>query len=342
MTELESEVYRSVEAIDAGQWNNVVEQAPLGTAFHRHEWLATVEREFEYAPRHVVISKNGNPVGVMPAYRVSVGDTPLARLESAPLPGFGGPAVVGDRTTVFDRILTEVSSLCRGRVLYTRIRTLDPAAIQHDRAFDAAGYSKRPASCRFVRSLTDGWEEIESAMASSKRSNLRTARQQDHEIRERDLNHETLAAFHPTYRTAMDRVGGDVYSRRFFARLDDRFGDRVKLFAVDVDGATVGWHLYVVDAEQSSLHHLLSAVERADFQYYPSELLHQHAMKWAIEEGLETYDFGETVCDPGDGLFRYKREFGGEVAPSLVWEGGWSTVKRVMFGVGRGLHGVAR
>lgn len=342
MTELESEVYRSIEAVDTGQWNNVVKQASLGSAFHRYEWLAAFEREFEFAPRHIVISKGGNPIGVMPNYRVSIADTPLSRLESTPLPGFGGPAVVGDRTTVLDRILAKASVLCRGRTLYHRIRTLDPATIRHDRAFDAAGYSKRPANCRFVQPLADGWEAIRAGMASSKRSNLRTARQQDYEIRECLLTSETLTAFHPTYCTAMERVGGEIYSREFFIELGDRFGDRVKMFAADVDGDTVGWHLYVVDAEQSSLHHLLSAVESKHFQYYPSELLHEHAMKWAINEGFKTYDFGETICDPDDGLFNYKREFGGDVVPSLVWRGWPSMAKRTAFHIGRRLYATVR
>ncbi|WP_255193467.1 GNAT family N-acetyltransferase [Natronobeatus ordinarius] len=315
---LEVTVLDSIESADRNQWNHVVETAPLGSLFHRYEWLEALEAGTASTPRHLVVHKKGNPVGLLPNVITDVG--PVSRLDSL-YPGFGGPIAITDEEAVLEALLGVVPRLCDGTVLFSRLRTYDQAAIRYHELFRAHGYDLDVKWCRIALELSQGWEAVSAAMDRTRRRGIRRGHDQAFEIVDVPISRHALARFYDAYAAVMERSGLPVLPYSFFLALE-HLDDRLELFSLRVDGEARGSILCYRDDEQSTLHYAYSGVKREHFEYHAAELLHEHAIKWAIEHGYDTYDLLRTAPDFRDGLFRFKSQFGGRVVPLLSWERG--------------------
>lgn len=345
MSKKEIRIYDSINDLNENQWNDVVNQSELGSVFHRAGWLRAVEEGLGRTARHLVIEKGGNPVALLPNFVEEV-DLPSSvpsvvnrfgakRLTSVE-PGFGGPLFMGSERSNFELMFDHIDRLFEGDDLINhRVKTASDEFVRYSRPFAQYGYQLESGICRLLVDLDQGWEAIEANMNKSKRSNLSDARENPATVYERSLDGAALEEFYDTYREAMDRVGGTTYPFAFFERLGEEFAEHVELFTVEIDGEFAGGQLYLLDEGQSTIHCFFQAVDEAFFEYYPSELLDEYGMKWAIERGYGEYDLGSSPPDFTDGSFKYKNELGAYPRPVLSWEKGCSPIKWPMYRLGR-------
>jgi len=341
------DVHTSVGTLPDAQWNDVVARSPLGSVFHRTEWLRAVERGIDVTPRHVTVSRDGTLVGLLPNVLSDV-DLPiglpgpasgLAPRELVSVePGFGGPIVTGDHEQVLDRLLEGVRTAATGDVWAHRMRAVAPAASQYADHLDGRGYDVSTLTCQLVADLTGSPESVFERWDKERRRTARKAREAGMTVQDVEPDPATLDAFYDAYAAMIDRVDGVRFPRSFFAALAECLGERLVLFRADLDGEAVGWHLYLRDDEGDSLHHFFSGLRAEHFGLHPSSRLHEHGVEWASEEGYATYNFGESVADVTDGGFRYKAQYGGTVEPVLTWERGLAPVRWGAFRVARRLY----
>lgn len=347
MTELSVAVHDSIESVHPNQWNNVVAQSELGSVFHRHEWLRLVESTLDAEPRHVVVSKGGNPVAVFPNVRRPIHvpgwnglstSLPVRELVSV-RPGYGGPVVVGDERACLERLFDGLDGLAGPSTLLHRVRTNDLGYVRYGKAFEGRGYRPINVNCRFRIDLSRSWEDIRAGMDADHRRRLRNAADRDVEIRDEPITPETIDATYEAYLGNIERAGGVPFPRAFFRGLVELLADRVKVFTAVVDGREVGRYLYLLDEEQSTLHYYFAAIaESSHYEANPSQLLHAHAIRWAQERGYRYYDFGGTGADYEDGVFAHKEGYGGEAVPTVQWERGVSRVGWPMFRAARAVY----
>lgn len=174
-------------------------------------------------------------------------------------------------------------------------------------------------------------------MDGKRRRGIRRGHDNDVEVVDEDLTESLLADFHEDYATVMERTDMPVRPRSFVLELRE-FDDRVKVFSLRVDGERQGMYLYLLDDEQSALQHPFTAVTRDHFEYHAPELLHEHAIKWGIDEGYETYDFRGALPDFRDGVFSFKEYFGAQAVPVVSWERGRPYPALPALNVGRSLY----
>jgi predicted N-acyltransferase len=129
------------------------------------------------------------------------------------------------------------------------------------------------------------------------------------------------------YARNMARVEGETLPRSLFAALAAHVPERVRVFTARVDGEVVGRYVHLLDEETSTLHHWLSAIpDRSCYDAHPSELLHERAIRWGIDEGYDTYSFDRAGSHFDNGVFRFKSKYGARPVPLLRWERGQSRV----------------
>lgn len=326
----------SVEAVPANEWNGVVERARLGSLLHRHEWLRAVEGGFDREPKHLLAHKDTNLVGLLPNFVAGIDGTPWKRLEST-FYWHCGPLATTDEYEVLQLFVDAVPEVVDDDIISHLIRTDDPGYVQYHHFLSEAGYEPSLEDCRIVVDLTVGWEQVSSNMSSSRRRAIRKGRKQQFDVDDEDVTRETLAEFYDGYRAVIDRLDGNLLPWSFIERLTE-LDDRVKLFSLTVDGTNAGSYLYLLDEERSTVCYFLSAVPQSAFEYNASELLHEHAMKWGIDNGYRTYDMGLTSANFEYGLFSYKMSYGGRVVPAVDWECGIAPTRWALFKVGREAH----
>jgi len=334
MSNLKVEVHDHIDSINKNQWNNLIEQSQLGSFFHRYEWLKSIEEGIGLTAKHIVVLKKDNLIGVFPNFKACIIGVPFNQLISI-TPGFGGPIITGNEKEVFVLMLKMVSKICKKDIISHCITTLNPGYQRYNLFLVKYGYQPNLDYCRFVIDLNRTILDINSKMNKKRRYNLKKAKSNKFEIVDEKIDEDNLKDFFNVYSKVMKKIEGVEYPFQFFISLKNNLQDRIKMFSAKVDRKKVGKHLYFLDKEQSSLHHFFSGVFESDFKYYPSELLHEHALKWGIQNNYKKYDFGGTGSNFNDGLFKFKEEFGGQLVPTLTWEKGYSLIRWNLFKIGR-------
>ncbi|WP_410766628.1 GNAT family N-acetyltransferase [Haloferax sp. DFSO60] len=338
-------VLRSIHEFNENQWNNLVTHTEQGTLFHRHEWLAAVEDGLDYEPRHVVVSKDSNPIAIFPNF-VSELTVPndvtnsvisaldISVMESGGI-GHGGPIISTNERENIDRLFEALDSASDGRLLYHLISTYDLGHIRYGQYLRARGYEPNSNVATFLIDLSDGWEKILAEMDKSRRKDVRRAHEQEYQIDISTLGtniHQTYGM----YEKNTERVDGNLIPFSFFETLRDYFGERIRVFTAYVDGNVKGKYIYLLDTENSTLHHWLSAIPDRDcYDFYPSELIHSRAIKWGIEQEFETYSFGGAGSHFDNSVFRFKTQYGAQPVPVLRWERGRNQLMWPLFKFGR-------
>lgn len=341
---MQTDVLDTITEENENQWNHVVEQSDLGTLFHRYEWLRACEESLDCEPHHVVVRKGNNPVGVFPNFRrpISVEGydewtewMPVKRLVSIE-PGAGGPVILTDEVACLERMFDAFEATTGARDVFHSVRTIEHGHVRYSTYFDVEGYEQRLTSCRFRLDLRPDWETIRDNMHKERRRALERASDAGVEVRVPDLTEETMKETYRAYASHMNRIGVDPFPPALFRRLYELMDDRIVVFVATCDGDEVGRYLYLLDQERSTIIHYLAAIATKEARdVHAGEALHGTAIQWAQDHGYDYYDFGETKADLDDGLFKFKRRFGGELVPSLTWQKGYSPVVWPVFKIAR-------
>jgi hypothetical protein len=284
-------------------------------------------------PRLVLVRKEGNLVGGLPNFLIDIGELSVLRKAVSIPRGVGGPIVVGNRVSVLDAILNAVSHLCSTTVVGHQITAEQPELLDMAPYLAESGYRSTVLG-KFVLPLDCDWERILDQMHKDRRYNIRKAHDQDYRVKRLAPTPDVLDAFYDAYLTKLDELGADPDSRDFFQTLADEMDECLLILSAEVDGQRRGFHLYLLDEYTSKIRHFLMTVTRDDYEFYPGELMHEHAIKLGLEQEYDSYDFGGYGADFRSGGTEYKRQFGGQLVPVLRWHRSASRV----YGLARNLY----
>ena len=344
--EVDVDVHAGVETLPESRWNDLVAESPVGSVFHRTEWLRAVERGTDLSPRHVAAVRDGDPVGLLPNFvtGLDVGPSlpaPLDRVAPRELvstqPGFGGRGAVADEHAVTARLLDGARAAADRGVWSHRVRALDPGYARAATVLDERGYVPSTLTAQVVLDVSRPLEVVRSGFSKSRGRAITAARKAGTTVTEVEPDRPSIDAFYEHYDALMDRLEGHRFPKRFMHALVDCLGDRVQLLRADRDGEAVGFHLNLRDEERDELHYYFAAVA-GDHDHHPSSVLHDHAIERAVEEGYDAYNFGESNADPRDGGFGYKHQYGSRALPVLTWERGLARAGFGAYRVARRLY----
>lgn len=322
MVEFESETHSSITAVNQNQWDYLVTQSDLGSVFHQYEWLRAIEDGTDLQPRHVVISKNSNPVALFPNFIAGIPMTPFKRLVSID-PGYGvgvgGPVLTQNKAKLMRKMLEEVDNVCSGSVITHRVSVPSLAHTKFGAVFESNGYESSIERCRMIVDLSGGLEPIQARMSRTTRTRAFSELPDDFEIEMEELNKDNVSVFYSNYERLMERFGTEPCPFRFLDILAKKI-EGTHLVTLYVDGENKGSHLLIEDELNDCIRFWFSGVTEEGRKYHSSELLNGYGIRWSIENGYEKYDLGETLADFSNGLFMHKRQFGAEPIPLFYWE----------------------
>lgn len=335
---IDAHTHDTIEDIDRNRWNSILEHSDYGSVFQSYDWVLAIENGLGFRGRHVVVENSGNVVGIFPNFvsdlrlpgaverRLPERASGLLLELNSVVPGSGGPVVRGDEKTVLTQCFDTLHDGSNPRLLSHYIRCPNNQYVRYGEYLRSLGYTPQISRCRFKINLDCDFETIFEDMHKDRRYSIRKARELDSKIRIQEIDSfgDELSEFYTDYEKTMRRVDSEPYPPEFFQELVTTLSDSVLFLSAEVDGEVVGRHIYIVDDWRDNIYHKFSAVNEDNFQYYPSELIHEYMIKWGIEQEYDVYDFGPTPSDFEDGLFRYKEQYGGTPVPIMIWEKGTS------------------
>lgn len=305
-----------------------VDAKPDATFFHQLAWRDAVENTFGHTPLYLMARREGRVVGVLPLFQI---ESLIAgrMLVSMPYATYGG--IIAEDSAACDAILTHAESLIESkgaRLLELRsIRAVDRNASVH------------ATHATFVRPLPSDMREFETYLPRKARAAARKAAEQS------ALSVEFDAARLPDvwrlYARSMRRLGSPNYPLRFFEKIVSAARGRCIVQLVRCAGRPVAGLVSLLH-RRTVMPYFVGLDERVEI-YGLSHYLYRESMRWGVENGFATYDFGRSRIDNA-GPFEFKRLCGfeptlleyqrivpvGSIAPDLSPASGrWSLARRV-------------
>ena len=261
-----------------------------------------------------------------------------------------GPAIDGDPIVLWPALLKQIDRAARSnRAIMTLIELDKPLGLPG--TFKAAGVVRGPEHLQPGRTvkvplLSD--DAILKQMHQKTRYNVRLAERRGVVIERQQVEPVSIDAFYALMEDTAVRNEFGIHSRTYYEDFLNLFGDDAVLMFARVDDGAIGAVLVAARCGKEAVY-MYGASSTQHRAHGAAFLLQFEAMRWAREQGCDTYDlWGIPDMDPesvtadgqssiagtkGDdwrGLYRFKTGFGGQIvsyptmlerrhAPVLPW-----------------------
>ncbi len=157
-------------------------------------------------------------------------------------------------------------------------------------------------------------EELLASFKSKCRYNIRLAQRKG--VTCKVYGKERLADFQRLMEETKDRDGFDMRSESYFARMLDSLGEHCRLYLCEYQGQALSGAICVQYGGRTT--YLYGASTAAHREVMPNYLMQWEMMRWAVESGCHTYDFGGVPHwydpdHPNNGVYRFKTGFNGRL-----------------------------
>jgi FemAB-related protein (PEP-CTERM system-associated) len=284
---------------------------PRASAYHGPAWLGVIERAFGHETEYLTAQASHAIVGVLPL--VFFHSRVFGRFTvSMPFLNYGG-VLANDR---------EIEQALLSRAIEeTQRRGGSHLELRHKQQTFPELSSRRhkvAMTLRLEDTIERQWQQLDRKV----RNQVRKAEKSGLAAEEGGL--ELLDGFYRVFAQNMRDLGTPVYGVRFFHEILTTFPESAQVFVVrlgnrPVAASIVHWHDGTMEVPWAS-------AVRAFNPLCANVFLYWQMLRFAVERGCHTFDFGRST--PNEGTFHFKRQWGAEPS-ELVWEY-WTATGKAM------------
>jgi FemAB-related protein (PEP-CTERM system-associated) len=285
----------------ARAWNDFLAARPGGSFYHLHEWSQLNRRALGHEPIYLSAQGGGGLRGVLPLTLVK--SALFGRiLCSMPFVNFGGPCALDAAAAL--ALVARARQLAREhRANYLELRCTEPLATDMQ-------LSTRKISMSIA--LDRDPEALFGRFTSKHRTNIRRAIKND--LVTTSGGAELLPVFYSVMEQSWRQLGTPLYSRDYFARILETFGERARIFVCSRQGEPVavafnGYFNGVVEGMWAG-----GTAQARPLQ--ANYALYWDMIRDACERGYQRYHLGRSTADSGAEDFKKKWN---ATAEQLYW-----------------------
>ena len=283
---------RSLDEASAPAWDAFVRAHPHGTFFHRAAWADVIEAAFGHRTHYIYAELDGSIVGVLPLARVKTmlfGDT----LISVPFCVYGGPLAA-------DAAVAETLCLhAAGLLAKTGASAVE---FRHREAVEGDWLERPDLYVTFRKPIDADHDKNMKAIPRKQRAMVRKGIQNDlTSVANRDTD-----LLHGIYAESVRNLGTPVFSRRYFAILEQAFGADFDVVTIlDGDSAIASVMNFYHGQEVLPYYGGGTAAAR---QRAANDFMYWEVMRRAADRGCRLFDFGRSKI--GTGSHDFKKNWG--------------------------------
>lgn len=306
-----------VTELNLEEWAGLLNATHSATIFHTNEWLAVLRRTYGCEIHRLGFLDGGDLVGGIP---VCLRRKFIYRLAGSPASGMVTPyqGPVCQDLFQYGPVLT--AFWCYASSMPWDFVEVTPPPESPLVRWESNDPRIRYESLKTICvDLTQGEMKLFREMEGDCRNQIRQSERRGAECRE--LNPDQRDWLGPYYQmtTELYRRRGrpPAMPRAFFENLVDEFKGtgKLKLFVATYKEEMIAAGLYLVD---NRTFYGLDLVSRQAYQHLrPNNLIEWSSIRWAIQQGLQTYDMvGANIFS----IARFKKGFGGHVVPYVTFQ----------------------
>jgi FemAB-related protein (PEP-CTERM system-associated) len=285
-----------------GTWDAYVERHPAATLYHRSAFRDVFSRAFGHRSHYLSADRQGRLVGVLPI--VEFKSRLFGRFGvSLPFVNYGGLLVDDDLAA---------EALIDAAVALGRAEGWQHVELRHT----ARLCPRWPAKSHKVimqRALDESVDTLWAGLDRKVRNLVRKSEKSGCVVEVGGP--ERRGDFYRVFAENMRDLGTPVYTPRFFDEVMSAVPSS-RIFTVrNASGEVIAASLVLFWRERVEVP-WASSLRRSAAQA-PNMLLYWGMLKWAVEAGLKSFDFGRSTR--GEGTYHFKKQWGASESPT-VWE----------------------
>jgi FemAB-related protein (PEP-CTERM system-associated) len=292
-------VLRLLEPKDYARWDAFVDACPSATFFHKAGWQRVVEQAFGHQTWFYYVEEAGTITGVLPLGEIN------SRLfghflGSLPFCVYGGAAVVNERA----RALLEQAAEDLARQLgagHLEYRVLTPA---HP---DDPAFHVKDLYYTFRKEISADHEANLNAIPRKQRAMVRKGIK----LGLTGVIDTNVDRLFTAYATSVHRLGTPVFPKRYFALLQEVFGEQCEVRVI-LQGETLVAAVLSFYFRDEVIPYYGGGMDIAR-QVAGNDFMYWNLMEFAANRGCRLYDFGRSKA--GTGAFDFKKNWGFTAQP---------------------------
>jgi FemAB-related protein (PEP-CTERM system-associated) len=293
--------------LDPAQWDRFVERHPDATVYHLSAWTDLIADVFGHRAERLaaVGGDEGGPGDISGILPLAFFNTRLFGrfATSMPFVNYGGVAA---------------DSPAAARLLFNAAASAAQAAgasyleLRHARRmFDGSPHLAHKVA--MILPLRQTADEQWTALDRKLRNQVRKAEKSGLTVRSGGV--ELAGAFHDVLSENMRDLGTPAHGRGFYERILETFPDRSRVLVVLLGGQPIAaslllWHRQRLEVPWAS------SIRRFN-PLCANVLLYWEMLKFGIDRGFTSFDFGRST--PNEGTFLFKQQWGAQPL-QLYWE----------------------
>lgn len=306
-----------VTELSSEEWAGLLKVAHSATIFHSNEWLRVLERTYKCEVRRLGFLEGGDLVGGIP---VCLTRKFIYRLVGSPVSGmvtpYQGPVCLDPSQygPVFTAFWCHATSMPWD---FVEVTPPPESPLVNWRSNDPR---IRYESLKTIYvDLTQGEMKLLRQMEADCRNQVRQSEQRGAECRASNPDRGDWLNSYYEMTTELYRRQGrpPAIPRVFFENLMDEFSStgKSKLFVAMYHQEMIAAGIFLVD--NCRFYSLDFVSKQAHHRLRPNNLIEWTCMRWAIQQGLQTYDMvGANISS----IARFKKGFGGHVVPYVTFQ----------------------
>ncbi len=298
---------RIADSSDRHAWDAYVLTHPCGLAYHLFAWKEAVKSAYGFDAIYLIAESHQRITGILPLIALKLPLMP-ATLISLPYCDAGGP--LADDVEIENALLLkalDLSARCPKTGGTVTIRSPHPfAGIESDMTINRE-------KVRMLLQLPDSSKALLASLKAKVRSQAGKPGRDG--LTAEIGGKELLPSFYPLFAENMKDLGSPVHSRKWIQSILEAYRNRAQLALVrmpdstPVAGGILLCHSHTVSVPWAS------SLRRFN-RWNPNMLLYWTFLKFASDNGYQTFDFGRST--PGEGTFKFKKQWGAHPV-SLHW-----------------------
>jgi serine/alanine adding enzyme len=287
---------------DRRNWEQFVLIHPECSLYHNLGWKEIIEKSYGHKCFYLLAKEDEKLKGILPLVLVK---SKLFGSSLTSLPFLDSAGVVAEDFKSSQVLLNEAIELGKFyQVDYLELRQIK--ALEGDMKTDT---HKITLTLKLNAELEMLWKSL----PSERRNRIRKAQENNLSVEFGDSNF--LSIFYNIWAENMRDLGSPAHSLQFFHNILRVFTPFAKVILVKYNQIYIGSAICFFFKNKFSIPWVSSL--REYFDLYPNNLLYWEAMKFAINQNCQVFDFGRSSI--GSGTYTFKMRWGASQEP-LFWQ----------------------
>jgi len=282
------------------QWNAYVSNSEHSSIYHLAEWADLIQSVFKHKSYFLYIEADNQIQGVLPLTHIKsalFGDF----IISMPYFNYGG--AIANSLEIENSLLEHAKLLAKKQ------------GVSHIEYRDHQPRPDMPAKTdkiTMILPLAASHDAQWSTFSSKLRAQIRRPMKEGIEIQ--SGLHEQLTDFYTVFTRNMRDLGTPVYPKHFFKEILNQFGQHCKIIIVRFQNQPVAAGFLIGFKNQLEIPWASSLRK---FNHISVNMaLYWEALKYAIDQGYTSFDFGR--CSKNSGTYKFKKQWGAK-EKQLYW-----------------------